>query len=69
MQLYENLLLYQESSSLTAYKSKIYQFGRNFTAKDDPVLHVHVQLSYQLAQLNLGTRQRVLGTQHLVLGT
>ena len=42
--------------------SKIYQFVRNFTAKDDPVL----QLGYQLVQL--GTRQWVLGTQHLVLG-
>ena len=45
------------------YISKIYQFVRNCTAKDEPIL----QLSYQLVQL--GTRQRVLGTQHLVLGT
>ena len=64
MQLYQNLLLNQKSSLVREhYMSKIYQFVRNCTAKDDPVL----QLSYQLVQL--GTRQQVLGTQHLVLGT
>ena len=64
MQLYQNLLLNQKSSLVQEhYMSKIYQFVRKFTAKDDPVL----QLGYQLVQL--GTRQWVLGTQHLVLGT
>ena len=64
MQLYQNLLLNQKSSLVQQhYMSKMYQFVRNCTAKDEPIL----QPSYQLVQL--GTRQRVLGTQHLVLGT